>query len=942
MIDLFRFVMLRPPKVPATGATVAIAPSQKLLEQFGDFLNPTTSAEQLAGRARELLASDAGAVKNTTQLAYGAQYQLFNTALDASDPATITGHTVKQIFNFEPKELVKTRGFSADRAAAADTLILTKLASDGTQVDVAALNAALRATTVISNLATSDLNPVLSPTFVFAALPLRREGPAPPAIADSTLSTSEPSKVVAMGGAEQIALENAHAIRVLASIPSTQFTVIQLPGVTPTATPAGSGVTSSKSKAKLAGSGLGGIATTLPKNILTIAPATLKLLDPVVTQVAKRLNLNLSTTPVPQLIDAIKVAASSSVIKAKPVALGRVQIVSSEDPVPSLPTGPGSVVSPIGIGDLLVVKQRLKRYEAKDIAYIENVLRTETFKRDTRRLDRTQTTITTESDTTTEEERDTQATDRFSLQRESARTIKEDNSLKAGLAVSASYGPTVSLKANLDVASSSSVEDSSKQATSFSKDITSRSATKITQTTKQIQSMLTLNEYEENIHHGFDNTAAGASNISGVYQWVDKVYEAQVYNYGPRLMFDVMVPEPAAFLIALSQSQTKESLPPKPNPLTVNQEHIDDVAGSPNNYLTLGEAYGVTGLDPPPDTYQVVSAEFGMDSLDPNKNTTKSGELKVPEGYSAISVMWVGDFSAGGTMEVIIGDSVYQSGIPKTLNSVIGTLPFALGAFKVFSFFGTITMNCQLTPRSHSAWQEKVYAAIQLRYQQLQDAYDKAVNDVAPTLGVAIRGQNPDLNLALVKNELKKSCITLMTGQHYEAFGAIQRSTVNNMPEVRLADAEVQGKYVRFLEESFEWEQITYFLYPYYWGRKDRWPLHVLATDPDPQFSAFLNAGYARVVFPVCPGFEPAVLHLLETGEVYNGSDFPSINSNLYKNIVADLKEQQGAPGSEKAQGDPWEITLPTTLVKLRSDDKLPYFGWDNSTPPLWVELGAK
>lgn len=36
--------------------------------------------------------------------------------------------------------------------------------------------------------------------------------------------------------------------------------------------------------------------------------------------------------------------------------------------------------------------------------------------------------------------------------------------------------------------------------------------------------------------HSFDNSA-GSGNISGVYQWVTKVYEAQVFNYGLRVMF---------------------------------------------------------------------------------------------------------------------------------------------------------------------------------------------------------------------------------------------------------------------------------------------------------------------------------------------------------------------------------------------------------------------
>jgi hypothetical protein len=132
---------------------------------------------------------------------------------------------------------------------------------------------------------------------------------------------------------------------------------------------------------------------------------------------------------------------------------------------------------------------------------------------------------------------------------------------------------------------------------------------------------------------------------------------------------------------------------------------------------------------------------------------------------------------------------------------------------------------------------------------------------------------------------------------------------------------------------------MMYFYYPYYWGRKARWTQHLLATDPDPQFSDFLDAGYARVVFPVRLNYQHEVIHLLESGLVYDGGDVPPIHSQQYVSIITELQEQEGAPGTEKPQGDPWEVTLPTTLVKLRKDDQLPQWHWDNSIPPQWVEV---
>jgi hypothetical protein len=273
------------------------------------------------------------------------------------------------------------------------------------------------------------------------------------------------------------------------------------------------------------------------------------------------------------------------------------------------------------------------------------------------------------------------------------------------------------------------------------------------------------------------------------------------------------------------------------------------------------------------------------------------------------------------------------------MNNEVGTLPIAFGAQDIASYTLTIALTCIRTVRVFEAWQEKVHASIMQDYQRLLAAYQKALQDASDSQGVTIQGQNPDLNRAVEQKELKKACITLVTGQQYESFGAVELSATGQYPEVLLANTAEQGKYARFFEEAFEWEQMMYIFYPYYWGRKSRWPLHVLATDPDPLFSEFLNAGFARAVFPVRLYWDKAILHYLETGELWDGGDLPDINTPLHLDIVAEMKEQQGAPGDEIPIEPPWEVTLPTTLVKLRSDDKLPSWHWDNSTPPQWVEV---
>ena len=104
------------------------------------------------------------------------------------------------------------------------------------------------------------------------------------------------------------------------------------------------------------------------------------------------------------------------------------------------------IIKPLGIGDLKVVKQKLARYEAGEVAHIENVMARETRKRTHRHLRQYEEVTVLEQERIEENLRDLQSTERFELQTESQRTIKNEMSFQAGLDVSASYGP-VSLSA---------------------------------------------------------------------------------------------------------------------------------------------------------------------------------------------------------------------------------------------------------------------------------------------------------------------------------------------------------------------------------------------------------------------------------------------------------------------------------------------------------------
>ncbi|MEO8353845.1 MAG: hypothetical protein ABI680_19125, partial [Chthoniobacteraceae bacterium] len=291
-------------------------------------------------------------------------------------------------------------------------------------------------------------------------------------------------------------------------------------------------------------------------------------------------------------------------------------------------------IKPLGIGDLLVVKQKLKKYAAGEVAHIENVLRGEYKERKHRVLDRIEETITTAVETEEETSRDTQTTDRFELKKESEKTIQEQMSVQAGVTVTGSYG-TVTFGAHGDFAYSTSTTDSNKSASNFAREVIDKSLSRIEKKTREERVRKTIHEVEEINTHGIDNKGQ-PDHVTGVYRWVDKFYQAQIYNYGKRMMFEFIVPEPAAFIEYAQTHQPKKNLaPPKALPNNFTPADLDDW-----NYLELIRDYKVQGCLPPPPEHKMVTATTASEAkIESGVALAKSSkDLVIPEGYILSSV----------------------------------------------------------------------------------------------------------------------------------------------------------------------------------------------------------------------------------------------------------------------------------------------------------------
>ena len=303
------------------------------------------------------------------------------------------------------------------------------------------------------------------------------------------------------------------------------------------------------------------------------------------------------------------------------------------------------------IGDLMLVEQELLRFELGEIAHIENVLKSEVRARNFRTTTTTETSTLTETETIEEKTQDLSSTERFELQIESENVINENTNIDTGITINASYGPSIDTTAHFNYTNSTAKQKSNRASTQFSRETTSRATNRIQKRTLERQFTKTVNEIEERNKHSFDNTG-GPGNITGVYRFVDKVYQAQVINYGKRLMLEFIVPEPAAFLRYAMTKQTINGVTQiKPEPpgycknnifIALEPKHIDR-----DNYLYWAGKYLAEDIVPPPNIFQIIAGSIatetataseksqGPDPHDYYKLLQLSG-LNVPPEYKPI------------------------------------------------------------------------------------------------------------------------------------------------------------------------------------------------------------------------------------------------------------------------------------------------------------------
>jgi len=313
-------------------------------------------------------------------------------------------------------------------------------------------------------------------------------------------------------------------------------------------------------------------------------------------------------------------------------------------------------------------------------------------------------------------------------------------------------------------------------------------------------------------------------------------------------------------------------------------------------------------------------------------------QIQIPENCKAVSG-YVQRTSVYPTAPLGPGDLVlaFYIGKPKlvkyhtndlvnvdfAMNGETGGVPVTMNSFlNIVQFNYAVAIRCQRTDKAYEQWQLKTHATIVSGYQrQLADYQDKLARYQAAVRSQMALAQNFAHDPSIEEEELKKAFIFLLLGEHFgQAFHPTPDPEAIPPDPIAVRD---WGPMVAFFERAFEWQNIMYTYYPYFWGRQGRWGDLILIQDADAQFEAFLKAGAARLVIPVRPGFEAALAHYQETGDIWMGEEIPDMFSDYYVSIIEEIKARNDAPGEEVCIEE-WAVKLPTTLLMLKDDAVLP------------------
>jgi len=567
---------------------------------------------------------------------------------------------------------------------------------------------------------------------------------------------------------------------------------------------------------------------------------------------------------------------------------------------------------------------------------------------------------------------------------------QHSSAFNTGVTASGSYGP-ISITTTVGYNASESSSKSRQLTRNQSADITRKASSRAKKEYKISFRVASAAETEDESVQRIKNPFSDRATRVDYYQLIRK-WQVDLFRYGMRMTWDLIIPEPGYGLIAkiLKINELKEKLNQsfdieKELGISMAQLSLDPEESDTNKkyFGDICTEHGITLSETPPTLSRTYTIDYYKDCVhdgpfsmtDCNTGDTSTGwysnelikERKIyelPEGYmvsDSVNIRCTDSWrTAGGDCDRYLLDlkdvprgrlwMIRGGGEEKEKpeGSHIDPDPqhVPVDGYGQWAFcpedpgyigfrnydkwkkekrsgfiklditiwniaFAGFNMNIplRLKPEAEYTWKLKVWGEIEknlrYRFEEERQKIKQQLSYIEEELGAQDA-------LSLRKKEREE----VMKGV-LEAFGLSPSEENNRDPRI-----------IRFIHHALEWENMLYFLYPYFWADPNKeignkvdeehpyWEFKKYLDHPDPMHRAFLKAGAARVVLPVRPGFEEAFLAFVNGSDIGDlppapyleiGKEFESHAKTNYPGILAANPVENYRPLLSRKQQQTWD-----------------------------------
>jgi Type II secretion system (T2SS), protein G len=470
----------------------------------------------------------------------------------------------------------------------------------------------------------------------------------------------------------------------------------------------------------------------------------------------------------------------------------------------------------------------------------------------------------------------------------------------------------VTLTTTLGITNTNTEHQSVKQSMQKNREVTEKASARTRKEHKVSMKLETKTGSEDHSAKTITNEAATAIRID--YYRMMRKWRTDLYRYGLRQTYDIAIPLPGVRFWGLHQQVAGlDKILSTPFIFSLKHDELHN-----GNWIAKAVEFGAAAgtVPPPPQEQMNISVTAIIDFIPEDQSgITRFGKIdfEVPAGYELShaeatalvsnwptwSWQWRNGSNTGNTSTMVfkgdLSELYHRTGAMSATYSYRG---ISFASLNLLLRFGRRFETLQ-------AWQLAAWAAIKAGAQARHNEQMARVQEERDHLWRLLNGKDTLSLRRLEREELVRLVTQWLLGPSYPVVSspgngasvppippgqvtvgkilANERDfrtatkdplsptfspTLKDVTEDSWYDALLFGEFVKFVHQAIEWENLIYFLYPYFWGSETVGRDKLLFEHSDPEHERFLRAGYARIVLTVRPGFEESFTAMIETGSL--------------------------------------------------------------------------